>query len=232
MSRERAASDAPESASAVMSAVVSAVAPTLKAMGFKKQRHTFNRIAEPGVVQVVNFQMGQFPIGAYEIPGLRPNLYGKFTVNLGVFVREVYEVTQRTTASAFVPEYACEFRVRLGELLTPPADTWWSLKDDAGNLAAELAEHLDGRGRAWFAGYATRDAILSVPSGGPAPPGWPARAGVALAVILAQRGERAKARTTLHDYLAAERLSPRNPRHRDWVLDVATRLGFQGEEVE
>ena len=64
MSRERAASDAPEAAADVMSAVVSAVAPTLKAAGFKKQRHTFNRLAERGLVHVLNFQMGQFPIGA------------------------------------------------------------------------------------------------------------------------------------------------------------------------
>ena len=120
MSRDRAGSDAPESAAAVMASVVSALAPALKVTGFKKRRHTFNRIAEPGLVHVVNFQMGQFPIGAYEIPGLRPNLYGRFTVNLGVFVREVYEATQRTTASAFVQEYACEFRVRLGRLLSPP----------------------------------------------------------------------------------------------------------------
>ena len=119
-----------------MAAVVASVAPTLKAAGYKKQRHTFTRIAEPGLVHVVNFQMGQFPIGAYEIPGLRPNLYGKFTVNLGVFAREVYELTQRRTAPASVHEYSCEFRVRLGELFTPPGDVWWLLSDDTQKVAA------------------------------------------------------------------------------------------------
>jgi hypothetical protein len=215
-----------------MAVVVSGVAPSLKGRRFKKQRHTFNRIAELGLVHVVNFQMGQFPIGAYEIPGLRPNLYGKFTVNLGVFVREVYEITQRGPAPAFVQEYACEFRVRLGELLMPPADTWWSLTDDSSALVAELAALLEGCGQAWFEQYATRDAIVRVPDGPAQPAGWPRRAGVALAIMLAHRGDRAGARASLRDYLAKERRDPRNPRHRDWVLEVAARLGFERGEVE
>jgi hypothetical protein len=31
------------------------------------------------------------PIGKYEVPGFRANLWGKLTVNLGVFVHEMYE---------------------------------------------------------------------------------------------------------------------------------------------
>jgi hypothetical protein len=210
-----------------MANVVRAVAPTLKARGFKKQRHTFNRMAEPGLIHVVNFQMGQFPIGAYQI-----DLYGKFTVNLGVFVREVYEMTQRSSAPAFLREYDCEFRVRLGELLTPPADIWWSLQDDSTALAAELAGHLDGRGHAWFQHYATRDAILLLPREPATTPGWPIRAGVALAIMLKERGDRAAAAATLRNHLAAERRNPGNPAHRAWVLDLAGRLGFEQREIE
>ena len=183
-----------------MAQVASSVATALKCAGFKKQRHTFNRIAEPGLVHVVNFQMGQFPIGAQEIPGLRPNLYGKFTVDLGVFVSEVYETTQRSAVPSFVQEYACEFRVRLGELMRLPADKWWSLEDDVAKLSAELSENLRTRGEPWFASYATREAILGIPGRGDCPAGWPARAGVALAVMHVRREEREKAREVLRDY--------------------------------
>jgi hypothetical protein len=48
-----------------MAQVVSSVAPSMKALGFKKQRHSFNRVAEPGLVHVIHFQMGQFPHSAH-----------------------------------------------------------------------------------------------------------------------------------------------------------------------
>ncbi len=61
----------------------------LKPLGFKNKGRTFNRETEQGVWQVINFQSGQFPLGdKYVVPGLREDMYGKFTVNLGVFVQE------------------------------------------------------------------------------------------------------------------------------------------------
>lgn len=220
-----------EKPSAAMARVVSGVAPTLKAAGFKKVRHAFNRVAEPGLVHVVSFQMGQFPIGAYEVPGLRPNLYGKFTVNLGVFVREVYEATLRSPAPSFAHEYDCEFRTRLGDLIAPPSDKWWPLDTPADELVAELAEELRGRAIPWLSEYATRDAILGFSSRDARPPGWPSRASVALAIMLVAREDRSAARTLLREYLIEEQRNPRNPRHREWVLDLAARLGFATEEV-
>jgi hypothetical protein len=56
----------------------------LKPLGFKKKGRSYNRHVSDGLVQVVNLQMGQFPIGDYVIPGLRESHYGRFTVNLGV----------------------------------------------------------------------------------------------------------------------------------------------------
>jgi hypothetical protein len=181
---------------------------------------------------VVNFQMGQFPIGAYEIPGLRPNLYGKFTVNLGVFVREVYEATQRGAAPTFVHEYSCEFRVRLGELSSPPSDAWWSLSDQTQEAAVALADDLRLRAEPWFSRYATRDAIVRAQGGAERWPGWPARAPVSPAVMLVHRGEKARARDLLRDYLAEEGPNPRNPKHRDWVFELAKGLGFEREQLE
>jgi hypothetical protein len=75
-----------------MRAVVREIHPMLKRAGFRKRRHTFNRETAPGLVHVVNFQMGPYEVGEHvEIPGLRENLYGKFTVNLGVFIREIHD---------------------------------------------------------------------------------------------------------------------------------------------
>jgi hypothetical protein len=64
--------------------------PVLKDYGFRARGRTFNRTTSDGLTQVVNLQMGRFdPPGTTYVPGLRDNLYGKFTVNLGAFVPEV-----------------------------------------------------------------------------------------------------------------------------------------------
>lgn len=76
-----------------MKHLVAAVQPTLKEQGFRKRGNTFNRTTEPdGIIHVINFQMGAYkPPGTVEIPGLRPNLYGRFTVNLGIWLPGIAE---------------------------------------------------------------------------------------------------------------------------------------------
>ena len=68
--------------------------PFLKDQGFRMRARTCNRETAEGLTHVINFQMGRFdPPGAPEIPGLRDNLYGMFTVNVGVCVPEINIVT-------------------------------------------------------------------------------------------------------------------------------------------
>ncbi len=43
----------------------------LKPLGFRKKGRTYNRCVHDGLVQAINLQMGQYPIGEYEIPGIR-----------------------------------------------------------------------------------------------------------------------------------------------------------------
>lgn len=63
------------------------VGADLKKLGFKVRGRTYNRITDDGLTQVVNFQLGPSdPPGTTYIAGLRENLYGFFTVNLGVYV--------------------------------------------------------------------------------------------------------------------------------------------------
>ena len=109
-----------------MAAVVKAIHPRLKEARFRKRRHTFNRIAEAGVVQVVGFQMGQkLAPGARPIPPLRPNLHGLFTVNFGVAIEEAWLLRDRGQTGqfpGFLNDYDCEVRERLGQLLGEKKD--------------------------------------------------------------------------------------------------------------
>ena len=72
-----------------LDAILLDLKPFLKEREFRVRARAFNRTTIDGLTQVVQFQMGSFqPPGTQEIPGLRPNLYGRFTVNLGVYVPE------------------------------------------------------------------------------------------------------------------------------------------------
>ena len=73
-----------------MQEIVRETMPLFKAAGFRKRRYCFNRHVEAGMVQV-NFPMGPHePLGRWRSHRFVDlNLYGKFAVNLGVYVPEM-----------------------------------------------------------------------------------------------------------------------------------------------
>ena len=107
-----------------------AIRPSLKEHGFKSRGRTFNRLTSDGLTQVVNLQMGPSdpPVTTY-IPGLRENLYGLFTINLGVYIPEVAELKSSGLARSWVQEYYCSIRTRLGQASGSSQDLWWHARD-------------------------------------------------------------------------------------------------------
>ena len=143
-----------------MSRVVGSVAGLLKDAEFRKRRHGFNRVAGVDLVQVVHFQRGShLPPGATEIPPIRRNVYGKFTINLGVYVPDLARRLGRIPKGDWTHEYDCHLRQRIGQLLSQPADTWWSLDDpDAAAHTTERA--LRELALPWLDSVATKDEIF------------------------------------------------------------------------
>jgi uncharacterized protein DUF4304 len=89
--------------------------PWFRQAGFRKHGRTYNRTTTDGLTHVIGFQMGSFdPPGTTHIPGLRENLYGRFTVNLGVYVPEVARNHGGGEAKSIVHDYNCCIRIRLG----------------------------------------------------------------------------------------------------------------------
>ncbi len=131
----------------------------LKPLGFKKRGRTFNRQTEDGVWQVINFQSGQFPIGDnYVIPGIRKSFYGKFTVNMGVIIKELYEISTKGKEKAFYQDYDCQIRTRLSHLIWEK-DYWWNIIDDSKNIADQIIEGLNDKGISWLDMFETREKI-------------------------------------------------------------------------
>ena len=208
--------------------IVRSVSPQLKAAGFRKKGRSWNREAEAGLIHVIGFQMGPFPVGDhhYVIPGLRENLYGTYTVNLGVHIREVHELILKKGATpAFCQDYHCEMRARLGELARPPADKWWSLHGDG--ASDEMATLLRRSLEVWFPLFASRDQILAVDARKRPPIGWPHRGGMVQAIMWANRGERKRAHMTLLRYWHEHQARGGHWGHSDYILKVAKQLEIE-----
>jgi Domain of unknown function (DUF4304) len=208
-----------------MAAIVSRLHPRLKDAGFKKRRHTFNRSIEPGVVQVIGFQMGsKLPPGAEPIPPIRLDLHGQFTVNLGVAIKEAWELSRpKLKFPVFLNDYDCEIRERLGQLIGRRTDTWWPLNGALDLVADEVGAAIVENALQWLEGRGTRAKILGLAqqaglSGLPLPTALP------IVMILRQEGREEEAADFLRTYY--EPLT--HARHRDYVYKVAEKLGIEG----
>lgn len=201
----------PTDAASRMREIVGALAPILKDAGFRKRRHTFNRQSSDTVTHVVNVQMGPHdPPGTVEIPEHRPNLYGLFTVNLGVFSTTLhlmdYEVKR------WINEYQCQLRVRLGELVTDyQHDLWWRLDVRATNVEDDVSRALVEHGLPWLDQLPTDETILRrYRELGRVKLGMAPRAPLDIAALQVALGDKEGAVQTGRLYLAEDL----NPRHR------------------
>jgi hypothetical protein len=217
-----------------MKEVVAQAAPLLKAAGFRKRRHSFNRTTEPGLVQVVFFWMGPFdPPGpgseknraAKEAMGLRTDYYGTFTIRLGVYVPEM-ALNESDRPGSWVNEYDCQLRVAIGELLPGDDDLWWSL--DRPDIAADRAlVTLQEVALPWLDSRAARDAIIaSYDAVGWAELGLNPVGPVQIAWLLKDR-DRGKAEAILRAYLNEDL----GPGHRQY-LEARLREGGFGHLLD
>lgn len=207
---------------AKLAEAVRAVAPLLRERGFKKQRNAFNRESEPGLVQVITFQMGAHqPPGTVEIPGLRESLYGAFTINLGLHFDEVRELGRLKPRGKFVREGECHVTTRIGNLLRDGADVWWKLDLPEDELRTLVRQLISDRALPFLDRFDSRGALLD---------GWhnsdpnvrytPA---FTIAVIHATRGDTAVA----EELIAAELRETERPGTRKNIIDAAQSLGLR-----
>ncbi len=90
--------------------------PTLKNAGYTKQGRTFYRGDDP--VRVVNVQSNRWNTADE----------AKFTINLGLFFPAVSLVSPPSPPFKGKPkEYDCTLRTRIGKLIPPYQDRWWTI---------------------------------------------------------------------------------------------------------
>jgi hypothetical protein len=206
-----------------MDQIQSELEPILKGLAFRVRGRNFNRRTSDELTQVIHLQMGWFdPPGTVYVPGLTRNYYGRFTIDIGVYVPEVAEYQHGTAAGSFVKDYSCCIRARLGQVGPDRKDLWWEL-DQASEITSEIWTRLERDGLPFLERFSTRDAILndwmSSSDNFDFFHGDPSR--IVCAIILVKRGQLAEARKLL----SAQARETLNPGHPAYVRALAERLG-------
>ncbi|MFF2053927.1 DUF4304 domain-containing protein [Leifsonia sp. NPDC058194] len=110
----------------IAKSVGAALAVPLKAVGFRKRANSFNRRTHDGMVHVMSVQLGRYErFGETVVSG--SDLWGRFTVKLGVYVPEMGRMG--SPRGSWVNEYNCQLRWRLGNVMPDGLDQWWDLRD-------------------------------------------------------------------------------------------------------
>jgi hypothetical protein len=210
---------------AALDAVRDHLARYLKPQGFRLRSRTFNRSTEPGVVQVIGLQLGVSAPGGTQgwggPDGFGLGVRGSFTVNLGLYVDEVREALALYSRPRWIAASHCALRTRIGHLMEPARDVWWSLDHDPGELAGEVVRVLDARGLELLEACATREGLIAELTEQRAQNGLRGHLRVSLAILLAGAGSLRDARDLLRDEITA---SGGNPEYQQNLRSLALRM--------
>jgi hypothetical protein len=203
-------------------AIQRALKPALAEHGYRARGRTFNRLTDDGLTHVVNLQTGASdPPGTTCIPGLRENLHGLFTINLGVYIPEDAGWRGLTAAKSWVQYFNCSIRERLGLATGSVKDIWWQARCDA-DVVADVQSNLLSYGLMFLARFESRDEVLRELKGHGANLSYCAVPRVVSATILAERGDKAAAT----ELMAAQAGETLNRHHPAYVRGLAKRMGL------
>jgi len=192
----------------------------LKPLGFRKKGRAHNHLSNGGLTHVVGFQMGEYPIGDYVIPGFRESYYGKFAVNLGVLLPFVFQVENQRPPPDFVQEYHCTIRERLG-MLAFEKDEWFEITSDTSPLATTVVDLLDKFGLPFFEPFQSYgDALSYYNAHGNFPFQNEGRASLEAALIAHHTGDESLSAT-----LFAKAYATNHSGFQQHVAELAKRIG-------
>ncbi len=109
------------------------ISPLLKRQGFRKKGNIWNRDVG-GIIHVIDIQSTMRRADGSE----------SFTINIGVFINELWQLFWAKGAPKFIKEENCYPRFRLGFLLsefdTKSRDKWWNInsQDQIESIGKEL----------------------------------------------------------------------------------------------
>jgi hypothetical protein len=185
----------------------------LSQSGYKKKGRTFNKSLDSGLIHVINFQMG------------KRSLAGKFTINLGVYIPEIYRAVWDKEAPRFVNHGNCEIEKRIGELIYPHEDLWWDLNKNPKRLSKKVVKIIDKYSLPFLNKFNTQENIILEWNEHGESIGLPPRAGLSIAILLANSGKHEQARSLLIQEYEQTVKKP----YAEFVISIANKLGISLE---
>jgi len=182
----------------------------LKSHGYRKKKKIFNRSLDSKLIHVIQFQLG------------RRSLYGKLTINLGVFIPEIHKLIWDRDMPKFADYGDCEIVKRIGELLSPPEDLWLDLGTKEDELVMNAVELLKLYGLPYLDQFLSNDDIIRKWQDDGEDIGLPARAGLSIAILLANQGHLEQAENLLKQEYIRKKGEP----YAGFVINIADKLGI------
>ena len=114
----------------------------MKAKGFKKKARNFYKELDGGVFLLVNVQGSMY----------NDNQDARYTVNLGVFFPEIYELVGFGNVAKVPSVPDCSISKRIGHLKPEKTDYWWQLTPASNlqQLATNLSASVEQYGLPWL----------------------------------------------------------------------------------
>jgi hypothetical protein len=206
--------------------IQAAVSINLKPLSFRKKGRSYNRKTTE-LIQVINFQMGNYPIGDYVIPGIRESSYGQLAINLGVLLPCVYRVEWQKNVPDFCQESNCTIRERVGSLAYG-RDKWFDLTDVLSSLSNEVVRAINEFGIPFLNQFQDYDSVLEYYySRGRLPFQNEGRASLEAAII-----EDHLANSSAAKQLFVKAALTSHKGFRNYVIEIAKQLGYEIPEID
>ena len=168
---------------------VSDMSGVLAANGFRGSKRVFRREPEAGFKQLIDLGMAR----------ANSSYYGKFTVDVGVFIHEVHAAMNDWKPSRMTTLVDCEVRARL-PTLDSGEDRWWDLRDPPSTFKGEVRRLLEEVAVPFLDQIDSREKLVREwERRGSDKIGLPPRGRLSIAVIEAARGNRKRAAQLLDE---------------------------------
>lgn len=199
-----------------LDAIQAEASSLLRPLGFRKLGRSHNRITADDLVHVVTFQLGEYPIGDYVIPGIRESCYGTFAVNLGVLLPCVYRLYKFPMPKT-VRDGHCSIRSRLH---STNGNEWFSFENDS-VTPASIVELLKHEGLPFLFQFETYNDVMSYFNvHGILPEQNPGRASLEAALVARELGD-----IEASNRLFIQAHASDHKGFRSYVAEIAARFG-------
>ena len=188
------------------------IGPFLIRREYQLRNRTFSRHLDDGLIHLIEFGLARST----------SSYYGKFTVDLGIFIPEVYSTFEKEEKPKYITTHHCEFVRRLPSLEEGVEDRWWDACE-VSNSSNDIVNLLQKYGLPFLESLTTRDNIYQAWQKSGNSIGLPPRGRLTMAIILTKIGRNLEALELIYEEI-------KNSEHKqyiEFVKNIANQLDIE-----